>query len=200
MGALPAPFPGGGTDYPLPAGDFAVVALDAVDHSAIDPRFPDLSGADFELLGSGDVDNPDVPNLPEVGVEPFQLGHGLRFFIGRVFFIAEDLNVAALERGTLTTIAGDGEYLKVPAEALIDVLDTEDTNPLGEQEFTPCDRKVHRSFDRLGGGFVKHGEDLEFSVQRLVVGAAGGRLILQDTNTSAVDLIRARYTPGLPPP
>lgn len=192
-------FPGGGTDHPLAPGDFAVVALDAVDHSAIDPRFPDLSGADFELLGSADVDNPDVPNLLEVGVEPFQLGHGLRFFIGHVFFIADDLNVAALERGTLT-ITRDTEFLKLPAEALIDVLDTEDTNPLGEQEFPPCDVKVHRSFDRLGGGFVEHGEDLGFSVHRTVVGAAGGRVILQDVNTAAVDLIRARYTPALPPP
>lgn len=193
-------FPGGGTDHPLAPGDFAVVALDAVDHSSIDPRFPDLSGADFELLGSADVDNPDVPNLPEVGVEPFQLGHGLRFFIGHVFFIAEDLNVAALERGTLTTISGDIEYLKLPAEALIDVLDTEDDDALEEQEFPPCDGKVHRSFDRLGGGFVEHGGDLEFSVQRMVIGADGGRVILQDTNTGAVDLIRARHTPELPPP
>ncbi len=30
-----------------------VVALDAIDHSVVDPRFPDLSNADFELLGSG---------------------------------------------------------------------------------------------------------------------------------------------------
>jgi len=59
---------------------------------------------------------------------------------------------------------------------------------------------VHRNFDRLAGGFIDHGEDLEFSAQRVVLARTpDGRAILQDTNTSAVDLIRSPYTVGTLP-
>lgn len=193
-------FPGSGTEHPVAPGQFVLVALDAVDHSAFHPVFPDLSGADFELLGNPDVDNPDVPNLPEVGLEPYGFGHGLRFSVSHVFFLAERLDISALERGTARLISGDSERVKIPADALIDVVATERNDAFAEQQFPPCDVKVHRSFDRLGGGFIEHGEDLAFSVQRRVIGTRDGRVILQDTNTSAVDLVRAAYTPGQPPP
>jgi len=188
-------FPGSGGEHPLAPGGVAVVALDAVDHSMVDSRFPDLSGADFELFGSADVDNPDVPNLPEVGVEPFQLGHGLRFFIGRTLFLAKGVDISTLERFVL--VGGSNlEFVKLPTQMLIDVVETGKNDALEEQRFDICGRLVHRNFDRLEGGFIMHGRDLTFSVQRLVIGTVNGRDILQDTNTSAVDLVRARFTPG----
>jgi hypothetical protein len=55
-------FPGGGSEYPIGPGETVTVALDAVDHSAVSPEFPNLAAADFELQGTADVDNPDVPN------------------------------------------------------------------------------------------------------------------------------------------
>lgn len=189
-------FPGSGAEHPLAPGETAVVALDAVDHSEVDPRFPDLSNADFELLGSGDVDNPAVPNLAEVGVRPFPLGHGLRFWVGHILYLGARIDPSTLERAVQRTSGQDIELMRIPAEEVVDVLWTDDDDALEEQQFEKCDPLVHPSFDRLGGGFIEHGPDLEFSVQRLVIGEEGGREILQDTNVSAVDLIRARFTPG----
>lgn len=190
-------FPGGGTSHPLAPGEIATVALDAIDHGAVVPGLPDLSGADFEMLGSGDVDNPSVPNLTEVGIGTFPGGHGLRFFIGHNLFIAEAVDPGSLERATRVQPGlNDTEFLLVPAAAIIDLVATEKDNALEDQSFPPCYPRIHGSFDRLSGGFVKHGEDVEFSVQRIPIGTTNGRVILQDTNTSAVDLVKALFKPG----
>jgi len=191
-------FPGSGAEFPLAPGGVAVVALDAVDHSTVDSRFPDMSHADFELFGSADVDNPDVPNVVEVGVEPFQLGHGLRFFISDVLFIARRVDPAALESQILTGFKTDEKLLRVPASDLIDVVWTTPNGAFNEQRFDFCDGPVHAIFDQLGGGFVTNGPDLGFSVQRIPLPGTGGAR-LQDTNVSAVDLVRARFTPGSVP-
>jgi hypothetical protein len=188
-------FPGSGADYPLGPGAAAVVALDAIDHSTIDPRFPDLSGADFELLGSGDVDNPDVPNLVEVGTRSFQLGHGLRFFVGETLFLSAPLDPDDLSRGIIPNASSD--YLRVPASSLLDVVWTEDDDALEEQLYDSCGGVVHGSFDELGGGFVEHGVDLTLSVQRIPLPGSPGKL--QDTNVSAVDLVKGPITPGRVP-
>jgi hypothetical protein len=193
-------FPGAGAEYPLAPGRTVVVALDAVDHSAVDPRFPDLSHADFEFLGSADVDNPAVPNMPEVGLESWREGHGLKFYVGSTFFLSRRVDPDALVRRQIWE-HGEEELVRFPSEAILDVLATVDDDAMGEQG-PMCDEKTHRNFDRLEGGGIKHGVDLEYSVQRRVIDyTPGGRAILQDTNTSAVDLVRALYTPGtLPQP
>lgn len=193
-------FPGSGSEHPLAPGATAVVALDAVDHSTFDPRFPDLSGARFELEGTGDPDNPDAANLPEVGVRPFMLGHGLRFFVSQTLFLAAPLDVDALEREVKRTPnSQDVELIKIPASAIVDVVATDDDDALEEQQYTRCGARVARNFDRLEGGFIEHGVDLGLSVQRLADGELGGHDVLQDTNTSAVDLVKRTYTPGRVP-
>ncbi|WP_420448553.1 DUF4876 domain-containing protein [Candidatus Palauibacter sp.] len=187
-------FPGSGGEYPLAPGDAAVIALDAIDHSVVDPRFPDLSNADFELFGSGDVDNPDVPNLPEIGLQPWFHGHGLLFYVGHSLFIANELNVSTLERAVITTPAGDLEHLRIPVTDLIDVVWTEEDDALNDRRYVRCDGVVHQDFDQLGGGFLRHGVELTSSVQRVrLPGAAGD---LQDTNVSAVDFVKGPITPG----
>ena len=196
-------FPGGGGEHPLPPGTAAVVARDAIDHSVIDPRFPDLSHADFELLGSGDVDNPDVPNLPETGFGSWFDGHGLLFYDGHTLFLSRELDIASLDRGVLPE--RDFENFRVPATHLIDVLSLEQVNALQEQRNGSCDGIVHGSFDQLGGGFRPlHPSDwsyLALSVQRIrLPGAEGAAGRLQDTNVSAVDLVAAPATPGTIPP
>lgn len=189
-------FPGSGSEHPLEPGEATVVALDAVNHAEVHPALPDLGSAPYELFGSSDVDNPAAVNLPEVGLAPWFQGHGIRFFVGDAFFLARPLEVSELLRRTYHVLGTDVDYVRLPAEALVDVMWTEEDDVLDEQRFDICSGLVHRRFDALGGGFVKHGEDLEFSVQRTVLTTVDGRAILQDTNTSAVDLIRARYTPG----
>ncbi len=190
-------FPGSGAEYPLAPGATVVVAHDAVDHSQIDPRLPDLSGADFELEGTGDPDNPNAVNLPEVGVRPFPLGHGLRFHISATLFIASPLDVDALTRDVQRIPnSQDVELIKIPAAAVLDVVATDDDDALEEQQYTRCGAQVARNFDRLEGGFIKHGVDVGLSIRRLGRGQAGGHPLLQDTNTSGVDFIKGPYTPG----
>lgn len=189
-------FPGSGGEYPLAPRTAVVVALDAVDHSLIDPRLPDLSNADFELLGSGDVDNPAVPNIVEIGIRPWFHGHGLLFYIGRTLFIANRLDPASLERAVLTLPIGDIEILRIPAPNLIDVVWTEEDDALNDRRYERCDGVVHETFDRLGGGYLQHGVELSMSLQRIrLPGSAGGTGRLQDTNVSAVDLIKGPVTP-----
>ena len=195
-------FPGGGGEHPLPPGTAAVVARDAIDHSVIDPRFPDLSHADFELIGSGDVDNPDVPNLPETGLAPWFDGHGLLFWQSRTLFLSHELDVASLERRVL--IEGDDhENFRVPATHLIDVFFPERADPFQDQMHERCDGIVHASFDQLGGGFPPDPSDpsyLSTSLQRMrLPGPEGAAGRLQDTNVSAVDLVAAPATPGTIP-
>jgi hypothetical protein len=89
--------PGTGRQYPLAPGEAAVLAADAVDHSVVDPRWPDLSGARFEFLGASDVDNPAAGNITVVGT-PYAtdfFGHG-PWFTGGSFYIADSVDVSTL--------------------------------------------------------------------------------------------------------
>ena len=192
-------FPGGGGEYPLTPGTAAVVARDAIDHSVIDPRLPDLSHANFELIGNGDVDNPDVPNLPETGLGSWVDGHGLLFYDGRTLFLSRELDVANLERRVLVE-GDDHENFRVPATHIIDLLSLEHADPFLDQQLERCDGIVHGSFDELGGGFAPRPSDLALSVQRIrLPGSEGTAGRLQDTNVSAVDLFAAPFTPGTVP-
>ena len=192
-------FPGGGGEYPLLPGTAAVVARDAIDHSVIHPHFPDLSHADFELIGSADVDNPDVPNLPETGLSSWFDGHGLLFYDAHTLFLSRELDVASLERRVLPE--RDSETFRVPATHIIEVLSLEAADAFQDQLLERCDGIVHGSFDQLGGGFrPRHPTDLSYlslSVQRIrLPGPEGAAGRLQDTNVSAVDLVAAPATPG----
>jgi hypothetical protein len=190
-------FPGSGTEYPLAPGETAVVAKDAIDHSQIHPSFPDLSNADFELLGPADVDNPAVPNMPEIGLASYFFGHGMHLRPSLPYFLSEPVDVETLPHAVDETRVVPEEFVRIPREALLDVVVIYANRVDTEAQYPPCDVAVHQDFDRLGGGFIKHGEDLEYSVQRVVIDTTpDGRAILQNTNTSAVDLVRALYTVG----
>jgi hypothetical protein len=195
-------FPGSGAEYPLAPGAIAVVAMDGIDHSQFHPSLPDLTAADFELLGSADVDNPAVPNMADVGLTYTRRGHGMELWVGMTLFLSQPVDIESLPRGWPYAPELATEYARFPREALLDVLATRDNDALFEQNHLYCHEQVNRNFDRLAGGFIKHGEDLEYSVQRVVIDSTpDGRAILQDTNTSAVDLVRALYTVGtLPQP
>jgi len=174
--------------------------MDAIDHSEYLAGLPDLTDADFELLGSADVDNPAVPNMADIGLEYSRRGHGMEMWVGMTLFLSQPVDIETLPRGRPYAPEFDNEYARFPREALLDVLATRDNDALFEQNYLYCHEQVHRSFDRLAGGFIKHSHDLEYSVQRVVIDSTpDGRAILQDTNTSAVDLIRALYTVGTLP-
>ena len=196
-------FPGGGGEHPLAPGTAAIVARDAIDHSVIDPRFPDLSHADFELIGSGDVDNPDVPNLPETGLAPWFDGHGMLFYDGHTLFLSHELDVASLEQRVLVE-GDDHKNFRVPGMDIIDLMSLEHADAFQDQLLERCDGIVHSNFDQLGGGFPPQDRNdwsyLALSLQRIrLPGPEGAAGYLQDTNVSAVDLVATPFTPGTIP-
>ena len=187
-------FPGAGAEYPLAPWTATVVARDAVDHSVIDPRLPDLSAADFEIIGLSDVDNPDVPNVVEISPDLWPGEHGLYFAAGGTWFIANRVDPSTLPRHRAPG-AGGYELFRIPYADVIDAAWTVQADPLIEQRYELCDGSVHARFDQLGGGFLSTFASPTVSMHRIALPeAAPGRL--QDTNVSAVDFYRAPYSPG----
>jgi len=186
-------FPGSGTDYPLAPGETAVIAQDAVDHSVVHPSFPDLTGADFELRSLAGVDNPDVPNMPDVGTR------GIPFYLETICsmgcFLAEAADVAFLPIERLPFFGGS-DWMRVPVESILDVLTTDIWTPTYDQ-FDPCVTKVHRSLDRLEEPEYEVSYDVSMSTQRRVLWMGpGGFPLLQDVGVSFWDFELAARSPG----
>jgi hypothetical protein len=189
-------FPGAGTDYPVAPGQLVTVAMDAVDHSVAHPALPDLSRADFELTGTADPDNPDVPNMASVGLGSNLLGHGM--WMSRVMFLAQAVDVTSL---LIATVTGGGRWARIPADQIVDVVHSETVKlnsapPLMAQYY--CHTWVNRAFDRLDALFYRSGDsDNITSLHRRVLQyTTDGRPILQDVNASFVDFSVATLSPG----
>jgi hypothetical protein len=191
-------FPGVGQEYPMAPGQVVTIALDAIDHSQVHASLPDLSGADFELEGSADADNPDVPNLPAVGPHGHATGHGMRAADFSMKFLALPADPASLTSVTHPT--SGLRYKRIPTDLVIDVTHANWMHP----ETAPdpllvffCRRWVNREFDRLAAPTDKGGVHGFTSLQRTVLRrASDGRAILQDLNVSFFDFVIARYSPG----
>lgn len=190
-------FPGAGQDYPVAPGQTVTVAMDAVDHSVAHQTLPDLSKADFELEGTSDADNPDVPNLPEVGLYRDLRGHGMIMTPWQVLFLASPVDPA----GLVTSVIRGSIWARIPADAIVDVLHGDWVNLNGAPQFPPihnCYSWVNREFDRMEAAFYRPGSnDNTASLHRRVLRTTlGGRAILQDVNVSFLDFVVARYSPG----
>jgi hypothetical protein len=192
-------FPGGGTDYPVRPGQTVVIATDAIDHRPFFPTALDLRGADFELEGSADVDNPAVPNVINVGYYSDLLGHGLVLSgTGSVMFLARPLDYASLVQGRF---GGTGSLLeRIPAARLVDVLAIH-TNYAGN-ELPQCERTVNARFDRdafRGRGTDEFAEGAYSVERRATPIQVAGRVVLQHTRTGNADFFRGGRTPGTVP-
>ncbi len=190
-------FPGSGADYPVAPGQAVLVALDAADHSVVHPLLPDLSQADFELEGTADTDNPGVPNVRSVGPYSALDGHGLSTFPAQVQFLALTVDVPNLE----TALSHGRRYARIPADQIMDVLDGEWVQLNG----APFDvsfrcKWVNREFDRLQSVYVYYGrgdnDHTNSSHRRRLRTTTGGRLVLQDVNTTFLDFVMGTYSPG----
>lgn len=188
-------FPGDGGEHLLAPGERVVIATDAIDHSEVAPEYPDLRDADFEFAGG--PDNPDVPDMVDVGLEPDPTGHGLG---GATFtgvpenaFLSAPVNVESLERGRPLPDQDD-VYVQIPAVALADVV-TSSWGGWDERDDPFCRNMVNDRFDRLSLMWDHPPDRALKSAQRPVVGSVGGRDLLLDTNTSQVDLGVAPRTP-----
>ena len=189
-------FPGRGTDYPLAPGAAAVIATDAINHSEFVSELLDLSGADFEFIGSADVDNPAVPNMLNTGLAEWSpvIGHGLKFsYISLYFFVAEALDPDTLRS---TVAIPDWRHVLIPRASVLDVVTSQLTPE--KQAALPslwCPRVIHPVFDRQHAELYDGSQLL--AIRRRALSALGdGRVILQRTRNSYADLETAPPTPG----
>lgn len=188
-------FPGGGAEYPIMPGEAKVVAMAAVDHTPVHPELLDLSGADFEIGGPRTADNPAVPNMIDLGLEPWV--PALLLALPSTLYLAEPVDPHSM--AILFRDSNGRGYVRIPQDALVDVAAFTAIWPDLDQQFPPCIPMLHRGFDRYEGGLIEIGlgiEDLRGSFQRKAIRVGTGRTILQNTNTSAVDFLQAPQTPG----
>jgi len=186
--------PGTGHDYPLAPGATAVIATDAIDHSGTISGGLDLSHANFEFIGTADVDNPGVPNTIDIGLRPEKLSHGMitSQILSGVTFVALPVDVAALP------MTPGHDYVRVPRARILDAVAL-----LSKIQFSGplCPQLVHRNFDRYRGRFMESGwnwaADYLVSVQRKVAYTRpDGRKILQHTRTTNADFFVGPRTAG----
>lgn len=194
-------FPGGGAEYPILPGEAKVVPVSAIDHTPIHPELWDFSNADFEIRGAAAADNPTVPDMLDIGLEPFVIpfaGISLTSLSpGNWVYVLAD----SFDPQNLPILLRDGNgrgFVRVPPELLLDVMSTTNLRPDGDGDFRVCSPTVHPDFDRYEGGFFEIGILSDrVSYQRRVL-RHDQHPILQDTNTSAFDLVLQTPTPGTP--
>jgi hypothetical protein len=186
-------FPGTGQQYPLQPGEAAVLATDAIDHSQVDPRWPDLSRARFEFLGPADVDNPAAANIVPVATAFDDiLGHGPRFDGSNIYFIANDLDVS-----TLPTVQPPNYRVpipRVPRGEILDVVTLLNTLAFWEQYgFVLCPVQVSPDFDTSPAFILENGPFMS------VVRKPLGTLLLRSRSTVNDFEIVTVPTPGSVP-
>lgn len=187
-------FPGGGQEYPIDPGETVVVATDAVDHSKVESFFLDLRDADFEFQGPAEGDNPSVPNMEPIGLEPAPGGHGLgiQTLLTEPIFLSDPVVVSELRRGRPPRI--EDPYVLFPAARIIDAMGY--LAPSAEQ----CAEFLHDRFDRLGATYTSNESTFRLVLQRRRIGAVGETPVLMDTNASEADFYFAPRSPGRLPP
>lgn len=187
-------FPGSGTEHPLPPGQVALIAKVAIDHRSVHPALDDLRGADFEWGGS--ADNPDVPNLQDIGLRPMVTNWP---WDGYPVFLSEAADLTTLPR-YVDPVSGY-VWVRIPRALLLDVtVATYDqaTAPSSGGQATVCLEAAHRYFERLPGPAAAFADFYDgLSLQRRGLRTLpDGRKVLQDTDTSMEDFVKAPRTPG----
>jgi hypothetical protein len=187
-------FPGAGSEYPVAPGQSVTVALDAVDHSVVDPSLPDLSHADFELVREADTDNPDVPNMPWAGADHPAHTHGLAIRCSDACFLGRAVDVESLPHARYP-LGSTREWMRIPTEAVIDVVSTDDWIPSMDQ-FVPCNEKIPNATDALEVPTLNIWYDATLSLRRKVLRLTpSGLPVFQDLNVSFLDFAEAPRGP-----
>ncbi len=142
-------FPGSGTQYPLTPGQAVVVADQAIDHSAFYAGLPDLRNADFEFAFPDRANNPDVPDLVDIGWKPVSGTRTERFVsLSDVPFVADPLDLESLPR---VTPEYQGDFVLVPAEQIIDIASFTSSYFTAPRAAPLCHTLVHPDLDKVGG-------------------------------------------------
>ncbi len=176
-------------------GHFIVIAVDAIDHSQIAQGGLDLTHADFEFWGgSGDVDNPRVPNMIDtLSLGGNVLGHGPVFQnLGSVAVLARPYELSTIER---RFSPGGSAYGLISADLVLDVVSLW---PKAVSPYPRCNQLVNARFDRMSNDRRGRDENVEFlhSLSRRTITAPGGALKLEWTRNSDADFARTLRSPG----
>jgi len=189
-------FPGSGSEHPIGPGETRLVAFVAIDHTPVHPWLFDLSGADFEIHPVGAADNPAVPNMINVGEEPWRLIFS-PLITGPTYYLSDPVDVQSLPIA-FRDHTGRG-YVQLPADKILDAVSFSPIFVESNREFPPCAPLINKQFDRYENAEEEFGDGIgvfNLSAQRIVLRDAGGRAILQNTNTTAADFVYAAHTPG----
>ena len=187
-------FPGAGSEYAVAPGQSVTIALDAVDHSVVHPSLPDLSHADFELVREADTDNPDVPNMPWAGADHPLHTHGLDIACPFGCFLARPVELQNLPHARYPP-GSTMEWVRVPTEAVIDVVTDDIWTPAYDQ-FVPCNERVPNAIDALEAPTYEIYYDATLSLRRKVLRLGpSGLPVLQDLNVSFLDFAEAPRGP-----
>ncbi|MHB1224780.1 MAG: hypothetical protein ACYC2G_12180 [Gemmatimonadaceae bacterium] len=199
-------FPGSGGEYPVLPGRGVLLAADAIDHrgkgldrdgTPSDALF-DLRGADFEFLGPADVDNPAVPNMVQVARDPFTTsGHGLFARPDDVVLLWSPEQWESLPRDN--DFFDNAPWTRLPTSGRVDavVFGAMDDSGIG---IAFCDYRVARVFDRERARLDSQGFSPVVAYHRRVaLTLPDGRVVLQNTRTSAQDWASAPPVPAAAP-
>src|SRR5690606_35346715 len=118
-------FPGSGNQYPVPPGGTVLIATDALDHDEFWPGLHGMSGAAFEGEGSQDVDNPQVPNLIDVGIRRWESpdGHGWHPGGNGILALVRPIDdLAGLPTADFPGFTYP-TYRRIPAEDVVDLVE-----------------------------------------------------------------------------
>jgi hypothetical protein len=195
-------FPGHGTQYPVLPGRAVVLAMDAIDHSEFWPGLPDLSGADFESIGTQDPDNPAVPNMIDVGFQPWRsaTGHGM-FFSPGIYFLTVPLDLSQLPAEEVPTF-GTREHRGFPAGAVLDVAVFQHPHSVIDElpnSDGACEKLISESFDLSPFHDLPPSREIVSTHRKVLTTLSDGRRVLQRTRTSALDFEVREYSPGRVP-
>ena len=189
-------FPGSGREYPLGPGETVLIADQAIDHSAFYDGLPDHRGADFEFPFQDRADNPAVPNLIEVGLNPVTGSRNMRFHaLFDVPFIMDGADIASLERATPKY---QGEFALVPSELIID-LAAFTSSYYEVPRSALCYTQVSTALDHLSGVLGPDESQSDGHLISIHRKRLPGSSKLQRTRTTQADFIESARSPGRVP-
>ncbi len=184
----------------LRPGEAALIVTDAIDHRPISPGQPgfyDFSRADLEFIGTADVDNPAVPNIPSVGPRSSDpSGHGWSAYeTSPIYGIAQPLNLDVLPRQYNAVAAGGSSFVRIPADAVLDVISAGRVRP---SAFPACLPSLHPGLDTDIARVLPDAGALSMH-RRVARMLPDGRAILQRSRNSAADWLLGAMTPFVVP-
>ncbi len=222
LACVTAYFPGTGKQYPLEPGKGVVIASRAIDHTqrtlVNDTQLPspvDLSHADWEIYvegasGTGDTDNPDVPNLLSAYMNStrpdfiFNSRNGQAIIMVRLPEGQSPPNFAADAANIVTkpTIGYANQFLAIPRAYVIDAVDIVFANPTNRFKLLKNEDDMGMTWvDGSNDGSLVNAENSGKSLRRKVIAITDGRVVYKDTNNSSVDFNAGGQvpTPGVQP-